>query len=381
MHSWEYSMHLQHQYKSWLFEAGYSHNKTYDIPWGWNQNMSGLQTWQQLRTPTFSATGKPVATLPWDTQVPNPFYQLPGVSPGASIYTSKTIALNQLLNPNPLLGSINENNPTGSNRYDAMLVKAERRFSKGVGAIASFTWSELYEDTSFIGPQQAGPVVEHKLGGENRPLRFSFAPIWTIPVGRGRYFGKNMSKWYDAFVGGWELTSIYQVQSGVPVVFGTDSFFSGQNFALPHDQQSLNKWFDTSQFLPFPNANTTLATLQSYPAWTGVQNMPGYNYVPVAGDTIKNGVYQNFATFIRTYPTRWSIVRVSRVNNLDAGVYKSFTLLEGKKLQLRFNAFNLLNHPRFPAPDTNPNNAGFGTVNPSQNNQARTVEFGARITF
>ncbi len=260
MYSLEYSLHLQHQIKGWLFEVGYSHNKTYNIPWGWNENMVSFDQWKSLRTPSFSATGKPVATLNWDVQVPNPFYQLPGVSPGVSQYTSRTIALNQLLNPNPLLGGITENNPTGENRYDAMLVKAERRFKSGLAMIASFTWSELYEDTSFLGPQQAGPIVEHKLGGENRPLRFSFAPIWTIPVGRGRQFGRNMSKLYDAFIGGWELTSIYQVQSGVPVVFGTDSFFSGQNFAIPHDQQSLNKWFDTSQFLPFPNANTLLST-------------------------------------------------------------------------------------------------------------------------
>jgi hypothetical protein len=41
------------------------------------------------------------------------------------------------------------------------------------------------------------------------------------------------------------------MQSGVPV-FGNDSFFSGKNFALPGDKQSLNEWFDTSQFLPFP---------------------------------------------------------------------------------------------------------------------------------
>src|SRR5258708_6716820 len=33
-YSLEYSLHLQHQYKSWLFEIGYSHNKTYDISWG-----------------------------------------------------------------------------------------------------------------------------------------------------------------------------------------------------------------------------------------------------------------------------------------------------------------------------------------------------------
>jgi hypothetical protein len=109
--------------------------------------------------------------------------------------------------------------------------------------------------------------------------------------------------------------------------------------------------------------------------------MPGYNYVPTASDTIKKGVYQDFATYIRNFPTRWGNVRASRVNNADLGFYKSFRATERIRLQLRFNAFNLFNHPRFPGPDANPGDAGFGTVNPSQYNPARTVELGARLTY
>ena len=44
--------------------------------------------------------------------------------------------------------------------------------------------------------------------------------------------------------------------------------------------------------LPVPHANTTVAQLAAYPGWTDVQALPGYNYVPQPGDTIKNGVYQ-----------------------------------------------------------------------------------------
>jgi hypothetical protein len=54
---------------------------------------------------------------------------------------------------------------------------------------------------------------------------------------------------------------------------------------------------------------------------------------------------------------------------------------EKVKLSVRIAAFNLFNHPRFPGPDANPSDAGFGTVNRSQNNPARTVEMGARLTF
>jgi hypothetical protein len=51
------------------------------------------------------------------------------------------------------------------------------------------------------------------------------------------------------------------------------------------------------------------------------------------------------------------------------------------KLQLRFDVFNALNHPRFAAPDTTPTDSNFGRVTPSQQNQARSVELGARLSF
>lgn len=368
---------------SWLFEIGYSHNKTYGI-WNfgtWNENEPSFNLWQQLQTPTFSAAGKPVATLPWNLTIPNPFYQLPGVSPNAGIYTSKTIALNQLLNPDPVYGAVNENNPTGTNQYDAGLGKIQKRFSGGFSIITAWTWSKLFEDTSFEGPQIAGPVVAHKLGGEDRTYHLSVAPIWEAPLGRGKRFGRDMPKWLDYGVGGWEISGNYNVQSGVPVVISGPSFFSGKDIALPHSQQSLYEWFDTSQFLPFPNQNTPLATLQAYPAWTGVQNMPGYNYVPVAGDTIKNGVYQDFANFVQTYPTRWNDVRASRVNNADIGLRKNFTLNERIKVQIRMDAFNAFNHPRFPPPDGNPSDSSFGRVPLTQYNQPRGLEFGVRISY
>jgi hypothetical protein len=378
-YSWEYSVHVQHQIRSWLFELGYSHNKTYNIYQDRNQNLPTFALWKQLRTAQFDSTGRPLDQLQWDVQVPNPFNKLPGIT--GSIGSSQTVALNQLLNPIPLLGGITRNdNPLGKNRYDALLFKVEHRFSKGFSIINSFTFSKLFEDTSLIGPEISGPTVEHKLGGEDRPMHLSIAPIWELPFGRGKRFGSSMPKIADAILGGWELVGQYNVQSGVPVVFNaTDNFFfTGQDFSIPKDKQSLDHWFDTTQFLPFPSKNTDIST---YPAWTGIQNLPGYNYKPAPGDTIKNGVYQDFGTYVRTIPTRWGDVRVSNVNEANIGLYKNIRFTERMKMQLRFDAFNALNHPRFPGPDTNPGNSTFGRVQKSQQNQARAIELGARLTF
>ena len=67
----------------------------------------------------------------------------------------------------PLLGVISQGAmPLGENRFDAMMVKVEHRFSKGFSVLNPFTWSKLFEDTSLLGPEITGVHVEHKLGGE-----------------------------------------------------------------------------------------------------------------------------------------------------------------------------------------------------------------------
>jgi len=378
-HSWEYSLHLQRQYKGWLFEAGYTHNKTYGISSDLNRNLPSFALWQKYLSPenNFDGKGRPLDTLLWSTLVPNPFNGLPGVT--GSIATATTVAMNQLLNPVTILGGITQNNnPWGQNQYDALLAKIEHRFSKGFSVINAFTWGKLFEDTSWIGPEIAGRNIEHKLGGEDRPFHLSIAPIWQIPVGRNKKFWPSMPKVADAIMGGWQLSGQFNIQSGVPVVFSTDSFFSGKSFALPHDQQSLPQWFDTTQFIRFPAKNTDIS---NYPAWTGIQNLPGYNYKPAAGDTITNGVYQDFGSYIRNCPTRWSNVRASRVNNVDAVISKSFSIRERVRVQYRFEVYNGFNHVRFGAPNTDPTSASFGKVDPTEQNNARLVQMALKLYF
>lgn len=378
MYTWNYSFYLQHQIKSWLLEAGYTHTGTYDVPQGRQQGNPPSEVWNTLNGPQFDKSGRPLDPLLWSTLVPNPFFQLPGVT-GGTIGSSKTVPLNQLLYANPLLGPLSKNGiPLGKTGYDSLQAKVERRFSGGLGIINSFTWSKLLEDTSLLGPQIAGINVEHKLGDEDRTFVLSIAPIWEIPVGRGKRFGGSVSRLMDAFVGGWQLTGQYIVQSGRPIVFDTSSFFSGNDFAIASGERSLDRWFDTSQFMPFPTKNTDVS---KYPAWTGIQNVPGYDYAPAPSDNVKNGVYQSFGTYVRDYPTRWGGARGSRVNELNLALFKNLYLTERVKLQLRFEAFNALNHPRFGHPDTNPGSANFGRVAPSQQNQARAIQMGARLTF
>jgi hypothetical protein len=74
-------------------------------------------------------------------------------------------------------------------------------------------------------------------------------------------------------------------------------------------------------------------------------------------------------------------VRASRTNEMELGIYKNFQVSERWKAQLRGQAFNLFNHPRFGAPNTDPSNSQFGVVAPAQQNEPRVLQFALKVSF
>ena len=393
-HSWQYSVHLQQEFRGWLFEIGYSHNKTYDIYWGLNQNNPSFDLWYQVNAPRFDASGKPIDRLLGNTPLDNPFKGVPGVV--GSLGTSSTRNFFDFLRPFKEWGTLTrESNPWGKNQYDAMLVKVEHRFKHGFGLLGAFTWSKLFEDTSFRGPEIAGPVTEHKLGGEDRPFIFTLAPVYELPVGRGRSLGSKMPRILDAFVGGWELSGQLSLQSGTPIVFGDNNsnfFYDGEDFHLSRDQRTLNRWFDTSHFFKFPGRGDPLYDCVTgahlFPDWTGVYNLPGANYRPApancgntSADPVQNGVYNDRGNYVRSFPTRWGFARNDRENEVNVGIMKNFKPTERMKIQFRLEAFNAFNHPRFGTPNTDPASNNFGLIQPTQQNTARLVQMALKVYF
>jgi hypothetical protein len=142
--------------------------------------------------------------------------------------------------------------------------------------------------------------------------------------------------------------------------------------------------------MKFPGRNDLLYDCSSgarlYPDWTGVYNLPGANYRPApAGcgnsNVAQNGVYKDFGNYVRRIPTRWGNVRVSRVNEVNLGLFKNFRFTEQIRMQFRFESFNAFNHVRFPEPETNPGSANFGRVRKEQFNSPRMIQMALKISF
>jgi hypothetical protein len=73
-------------------------------------------------------------------------------------------------------------------------------------------------------------------------------------------------------------------------------------------------------------------------------------------------------------------MRQDGYKNLDFSLAKDTQLTERASLQLRFEFFNVLNHPNFAAPDSSLGDPTFGSVL-SMNGSPRDIQFGVKLHF
>jgi Carboxypeptidase regulatory-like domain len=111
-------------------------------------------------------------------------------------------------------------------RYDALGVELSKRYSRGIALNASYTLAKNTADHGGAVPGdytgENGATTLDLFRGESdrgneaftRRHRFVSTFYAELPFGRGRAFGKNMSRALDTLLGGWDLTGITLLQSG-----------------------------------------------------------------------------------------------------------------------------------------------------------------------
>lgn len=396
----EYYAGVEQEIHKYILEAGFTYNHSRDLPLSLPTNAPSSQAYIAANTPTFDSTGKPSDPLPGSQTVPNPYKGVAGFPTSSSQYTSTTVPAIQLLRPNPVVNSdINVNFGGGRETYYAFLLRMEKRYQSGFSLRQSFTWARDFTQDFTLGNADIQIYVPRQIYSNDVRFHYTAAPIYELPFGRGKRFLANDSHLLEELVGGWEFTGIYNFQSGTPIVLPTNSaFYRGD--PSPHNNITKGRngtWVDTTAFYPYPTkttcrvhtsnppCNTGLA-LSDYPAWTGISTLPGYNYNPTpttAGPN--NGVYQDFATRNTLYPQTFGDIRNPPVDDVTLGVRKNFRITETMRIQLRMDAFNALNHPRYSNVGTDATSPYFGKVGgsatPSAANGPRAIELAGKFYF
>jgi hypothetical protein len=124
------------------------------------------------------------------------------------------------------IGPITATRYDGSSNYNALQTKLERRFTRGLSVLSTYTWAHAI-DTSPGGICSNGasardcgpddptrPQLDRASADTDVRHRFTFSNVWDLPIGRNQRYGSGLSPAADFFVGGWEFNNIITWQSG-----------------------------------------------------------------------------------------------------------------------------------------------------------------------
>ncbi|MFC6647468.1 carboxypeptidase regulatory-like domain-containing protein [Granulicella cerasi] len=314
--------------------------------------------------------------------VTNPFY---GILPSGAVNNlgSSTTYVYNFLRPFAEYGSVNAYTTDGMSMYHSLQAMVQKRFSSGLSMTAAFTWSRTTDATTFLNTSDTKPW--YGVSANDRPLRLATSAIYMLPWGHGRKWLGDSRGIVAQIVGGWQVQGVYQIQSGAPLTFtGNDPYYGGDNPGNSHWSRSDYKnsigknasyaaqgyWFNTSNWLQ--SASNTSAKNQAVTCST---TSVTYNAATGICSLAFPGSYQ-----IRTSALRYNTLRADNLNQMDVGLQRQFGVYKFGTLQFRAEAINVLNHPVYTAPSTDPTATTFGLIS-SQANQPRVYQFSGFFRF
>jgi hypothetical protein len=238
--------------------------------------------------------------------------------------------------PNPNLSGAFLVTNAGSSDYNALQLQFQRRLSRGLQALASYSWSHSL-DTASAGSYASGSnalpglSANSNRGPSDFDTRnaFSTGLTYEVPAPKSNALANTILR-------GWSTENIIQARSAPPVdVFyfvlsGLPNGFvpnvrpdvvTGQPFYLYGPQYPGGKAFNPAAFMPPPTTPAGCVPGIDFPCSANRQ-----------GNLSRNAL-RGFGA------TQW-----------DFAVHREFLIHESLKLQFRAEMFNVLNHPNFGQP-------------------------------
>lgn len=256
---------------------------------------------------------------------------------------------------------LNQLTTGGNSQYDGLQTTLQKRYSDdGLLFQVSYTFSKTITDAD----SQRGQLdlldrrAGRGLSSDDKPHRFVASAIYELP------FFKKTNGLVKRLIDGWSLGGIYTYQSGDLITVGNPTDTTGTGGAI------------------FSFADLGTAPFQ---ATDGVaNNRRGFNANAFASFTCGTS-FNNFAVCgsrgFRRGTSGINQFRLSNpVNQIDAILTKKVRLFsERNNLELRFEAFNLLNKTQFTTINLSLTSANFGVY--SDTRESRSIQLAARFNF
>ena len=216
--------------------------------------------------------------------------------------------------------------------YNSGSMKVTRRFSQGLSLTSSYTFSKSIDNSSGIRVQGFDTLFpqdsrcgrcERALSAFDTRHRFVLGGTYDLPVGKGKLLNINNSV-VNVLAGGWQTSASTTIQSGVPqnIIIGVDNASTGTNAGY----------------------DRPIATLVS--RGYAANPTPARWYDPAAFVEAPAGTFGNVGRNSLTTP---------HFQSIDFAVHKQFHMPHSEQhvVQFRVEAFNVLNHPSWGAPQGN----------------------------
>jgi len=276
---------------------------------------------------------------------------------------------------------IHESVSDGFLRYSSLQALLTRRTSRGLFLMNAFTWSHAFDnasasleeahgDSEFISLRNIN--YDNGTSGYDQRLNDSFSAVWKIPYGAGF---RNRALRQTA--SGWTITTITRATTGIPLNIYYDP---GDNDLTSDIGNYRPNLIGPLSAVENPRSKWFVANGASFTANGTTQTCTGYcnffNFSQIGTPTeAANGGTTPYGNMPRN-----AVVGPSYVN-IDTGVQKNFTLPDRVNMQFRVEAYDLLNHTNFKAPNTEWLGASFGQFTPGSTFPSRILQFALRLSY
>lgn len=282
-------------------------------------------------------------------------YTSPQLGTGARFYSAQGLGV-----------TVNTNN--GSFNYNAFQARLNHNLNHGLQATAAYTYGHALDNatgafsqtgSSTIFMTSGGPLFSANYGNSDNDQRqaATISILYQLPFGRGMQFANSIPRAVDYVVGGWQINPLWMAGTGTPINLSVRSDSAGignrpdykggadigSGSRVSNSNGYFVKWFDPTAFNT-PTKNSA-----------GIYTRPG---------TLSRNAFAG-----------------PGYNQATASLFKNIPIGEKVVGQLRFEAYNLLNHPQFTGPDSNVNDSNAGLINGTRQHSERELQGALRFTF
>jgi len=238
----------------------------------------------------------------------------------------------------PTTGPIRLRANSGSSIYHSMQASVEKRLSRGVSAGVHFTWSSFIDTMSEIFNNSNAEIalaqdpydrrLDRGRSSYDRPLRLAGNFVYELP------FFSEQKGLAGHVLGGWQLNSNFNFQSGAPFSPLNPSDISGTLGGLASaigiaTRANVNTNVDVSRM-----------SVEELFALRGTVNSSG------------NALFRALVAGQRVGNAGRNILRADGLNNVDFGLLKNTRIGENQRLQFRADFFNFTNTRDFGTPNS-----------------------------